>query len=51
MLSEKPKADIRANVPTRLIGMAITGTRAARQLCRNMKMTSTTSAVEMNRVE
>ena len=43
LLSEKPKAAIRKNVPINDTGMATMGMIAARHVCRNRMTTSTTS--------
>ena len=50
VLSEKPATSSIANVPTRLIGMASTGTIAARQLWRKIITTITTRISASNRV-
>jgi len=42
MLSEKPKADIAANVPISETGIATSGTSVARQFCKNTSTTITT---------
>ena len=50
LLSEKPKAAMTKNVPISDTGMATTGMIAARQVCRNRMMTSTTSTTASNNV-
>ena len=50
LLSEKPKLAMTKNVPTSDTGMATTGMIAARQVCRNRMMTSTTSTTASNSV-
>ena len=44
LFSEKPNSDMKKNVPISDTGMATIGMTAARQVCRNMMMTSTTSS-------
>ena len=50
LFSEKPNAASTKKVPTSDTGMATTGMIAARQVCRNRMMTSTTRATASNSV-
>ena len=50
LLSEKPKADIAAKVPTSETGIAITGISAVRQLWRKTSTTMTTRPTASKRV-
>ena len=47
LFREKPKAAMTAQAPIREIGMARIGMIAARQLCRNIRMTRTTRPTAM----
>ena len=49
LLSEKPNAAIRKNVPTSDTGIATMGMMAARQVCRN-KMTTSTTRMTASRI-
>src|SRR5581483_6395467 len=50
LFSEKPNAASTAPVPTNEIGIAMIGTNAARQLCKNTSTTSATSTTASNNV-
>jgi hypothetical protein len=50
LLSEKPNAPITKKVPMSDTGMATIGMIAARQVCRNRRITATTSNAASNRV-
>jgi hypothetical protein len=50
MFSENPNSAMAANVPTSDTGMASSGMRLARQVCRNTSTTSTTNATASNSV-
>ena len=50
MLSENPNAAIAANVPMSDTGIAISGIKLARQVCRKTSTTITTSRTASNNV-